>query len=90
VFAEERIEKELAVNFKEWNKLYNAEEDRYVSYVLNYKWFEAWKIYAEEQYKIIIDIDAKNMVAKRRTQFHSKTKLNTLRMLHTVSNDKKS
>ena len=54
---EERIEKELAVNFSSWNKLFNTEEQRFVSYVLSYKWFEAWRIYAEEHYKLIIDIE---------------------------------
>ena len=57
VFMEERIEKELAVNFSSWNKLFNTEEQRFVSYVLSYKWFEAWRIYAEEHYKLIIDIE---------------------------------
>lgn len=57
VFMEERIEKELAVNFTSWNKLFNTEEQRFVSYVLSYKWFEAWRIYAEEHYKLIIDIE---------------------------------
>lgn len=39
VFPEERIEKELAVNFTEWNKLYSQNDEKYVSYVLSYKWF---------------------------------------------------
>lgn len=87
VFVEERMEKELAVNFSSWNKLYNTEEQRYVSYVLSYKWFEAWRIYAEEHYKLTIDI-AEQTQPKQRSQFKSKTRINTLKTIKTVNNMK--
>lgn len=89
VFAEERIEKELAVNFSSWNQLYKAEEERYVSYVLSYKWFEAWKIYAEEHYRISIEVAEQNQPSRRRTQFQSKTRINTLKTIHTVKQFKR-
>lgn len=81
VFPEERIEKELALNFNDWNKLYSQADEKYVSYVLSYKWFEAWKIYAEGQYKILIELDPQSHPTKRKTNFRTKTKMNTLKTI---------
>lgn len=39
IFIEEKLEKELIRNFSDWNNLYVEDEDRYVSYLINFKWF---------------------------------------------------
>lgn len=89
VFAEERLEKELASNFLQLNNLFKESENRYVSYVLDYKWFEAWKIYAEDHFKIRISDNpsiAKGKATSRKKNFKSKTQVNTLKTMKTLNN----
>ena len=73
IFVEEQMEKDLVYNFNEWNNLYVEEDERYVSYVISYKWFESWKIYVQEEYGITINA----AVAKVPTLKSFKTKKTT-------------
>lgn len=33
------MEKDMAMNFNEINTLYNMQKNKYIGYVVNYKWF---------------------------------------------------
>ena len=60
VFIEHKIEKELASNFDDWNDLYNEELDKYVSYIVDFRWFKIWKKYVFSHYGIKVNSGIKN------------------------------
>ncbi len=39
VWAEEELEKEMAQKFNELNTLYNDRKQKYIGYLISYKWF---------------------------------------------------
>ena len=70
IFVEEKLEKELIENFNEWNVLFNEKEERFISYLISYKWFESWKIYVLEAYGKTLNLN----LAKNPTMKNIKTK----------------
>ena len=65
IFEEEEVEKETANNFSDYNQLFDEESQRYVGYLVAYKWFEAWKTYVEKEYGIEINGFSKNITYVR-------------------------
>lgn len=52
-------------NFEDINDLYDEAKLKYVGYVLNYKWFESWKVYVSTHYGVSIQGFSNNLTYSR-------------------------
>lgn len=59
------MEKEMASNFGEINSLWNEDKEKYVGYVVNYKWFQSWKTYLYKEYGIQLEGFTNNLTYLR-------------------------
>lgn len=77
IFIEEKLEKELIKHFSEYNNLYVEDQDRYVSYVIDFKWFETWKLYVKQEYGYVLSsVNKKPVTFKTKKLMKTATNIN--------------
>lgn len=74
------------------NTLYNEKKQKYVGYLISYKWFESWKTFIHKEYGIQINGFSNNLTYNRtmrtlRTQKSFRTK-KTIKSLKSIRSSK--